>query len=67
MRILFAGNVANTGYVAAKLMRNHGIEAFLLMEKNPPEIYDPLKTDPTLECKYPDWILFFDKIHSGST
>jgi glycosyltransferase involved in cell wall biosynthesis len=61
MRILFAGNVANTGYVAAKLMRNNGIEAFLLMEKNPPEIYDPLKTDPTLECKYPNWVLFFDK------
>jgi len=65
MQILFAGNVANTGYVATKLMRSHGINAYLLMEKNPPQIYDPLKTDPTLNGKYPNWILFFDKNERG--
>jgi glycosyltransferase involved in cell wall biosynthesis len=61
MRILFAGNIANVGYLNCKYLRKQGIFADLLMESNPPEVYDPLKTDSSLNGKYPDWIRFFHR------
>ena len=65
MKILFAGNIANIGYLNCKYLRKKGIFADLLIESNPPEVYDPLKTDFTLNGKYPDWIRFFNRGESG--
>jgi len=61
LKILYAGNVANFGYVISKLLRTSEIEVDLLMKKNPPDHQDPLKKDPTLHNEYPHWIHFFDK------
>lgn len=64
MKILFAGNVANNGYMEARLMRKNGFDAYVLLEKNPPQNYDPLRFDPNLN-NYPDWVLFYDKNKSS--
>ena len=61
MNILYAGNMANVGYIICKRLRNDGLDIDLLMEKNPKQTADPLKSDPTLDGKYPEWIKFFDK------
>lgn len=61
MKILHAGNMVNAGYVIAKQLRKDGISVDLLMEKNPRPTSDPIHFDSSLQGKYPDWILFFDK------
>jgi len=61
LKILYAGNVANFGYVVTNQLRRYGIEVDLLMEKNSPLEQDPLKKDATLHNEYPEWIHFFDK------
>ncbi|MDH3515785.1 MAG: glycosyltransferase [Nitrosopumilus sp.] len=65
MKILFAGNIANVGYLNCKYLQKIGISADLLMESNPPSVYDPLKTDSSLNGKYPDWIKFYQQGKSG--
>jgi len=61
MKILYAGNVANIGYTTAKQMHKMGISADLLMEKNPPKIYDPIILDLSLNNYYPTWIRFYEQ------
>jgi len=61
MNILYAGNMANVGYIICKQLRKYNLDIDLLMQKNPKYTSDPLKSDPSLNEKYPDWIKFFDK------
>jgi glycosyltransferase involved in cell wall biosynthesis len=61
MKILFAGNVANIGYMTAKFLHQKNIFVDLLMEKNPPSIIDPVKHDTSLNQIYPEWIKFYNK------
>lgn len=58
MRVLIAGNLANTGYHIAKLLRTKGIDADLLMKKNDLIVHDPRSLDNVI--KYPKWIRFWD-------
>jgi len=60
VKLLIAGNLANTGYFLASKLREVGVNADLLMEKNPEFMSDPLNTGE-LSGKYPDWIKFWDK------
>ncbi len=57
--------MANLGYVISRQLRKSGIEADLLIEKNPPKGSDPLRFDPSLNNTYPDWIFFYDKSKSS--
>lgn len=61
MKILHAGNMANLGYVIVRQLRKDGIDAELLMEKNPPKGSDPTRFDPSLKGTYPKWIFLYDK------
>jgi len=61
MKILHAGNMANLGYTITRQLRKNGIEADLLMQKNPPKGSDPIRFDPEIHNEYPEWIEFFDK------
>ena len=61
MRLLIAGNLANTGYFLASKLRDQGILADLLMEKNPSLEADPLSTGELKNNQYPHWIKFWDK------
>jgi len=65
MKILYAGNMANVGYMICRQLRKDGIDIELLMEKNPPITSDPLNFDPELTNKYPDWIILYDKTKSS--
>jgi len=65
MKILYAGNMANVGYMITRQLRQDGLDVNLLMEKNPPFTSDPLQFDPKLNESYPNWILFFDKKKSS--
>lgn len=58
MRVIVAGNLANTGYQIARLLRDKGIDAELLIKKNDLLIHDPKSFDNII--KYPDWIKFWD-------
>ena len=58
MRVIIAGNLVNTGYYIAKLLRTKGIDAELLMKKNDLLINDPKTFDNIIE--YPDWVRFWD-------
>ncbi|MEO9277735.1 MAG: glycosyltransferase family 4 protein [Nitrososphaera sp.] len=58
MRVLIAGNLANTGYYIAKLLRTKGIDTDLLMKKNDLIVHDPRSLDNMIE--YPEWIKFWD-------
>lgn len=58
MHVLIAGNLANTGYYIAKLLRTKGIDADLLMRKNDLIVHDPRSLDEMIE--YPEWIKFWD-------
>ena len=58
MRVLVAGNLANTGYQIAKSLRDNGLDAELLIKKNDLSIHDPKSFDNI--TKYPDWIKFWD-------
>jgi glycosyltransferase involved in cell wall biosynthesis len=61
LHLLIAGNLANTGYYLTAKLREFGIEADLLMQKDPPFASDPKNTGKLSESKYPDWIKIFDK------
>src|SRR5690242_12802468 len=58
MRVLVAGNLANTGYQIAKSLRGKGIDAELLIKKNDLPIHDPKSFDDIIS--YPTWIKFWD-------
>lgn len=58
MRVLVAGNLANTGYQIAKLLNAKEIEAELLIKKNDLPIHDPKSLDNIAE--YPNWVRFWD-------
>jgi len=61
LRLLIAGNLANTGYYLASKLQNNGIQVDLLMESNPTFESDP-KNSGLLDGKhYPSWIKFYDK------
>ncbi len=53
--------MVNAGYVIVKQLRKDGIFSDLLMEKPLRETSDPLSFDSSLQGKYPNWILFFNK------
>lgn len=57
--------MANLGYVISRQLRKSGIDADLLLEKNPPKGSDPFRFDPLLNGIYPDWISFYDKSKSS--
>jgi len=59
MKILQAGNTAHVGYQTTKQLRKNGIESNLILE--PSGLNDPLKIDPDLNNKYPDWLIFYNK------
>lgn len=61
MNVLHAGNIANMGYFIAKSLRKEGVSMDLLMEARPMPEQDPLTYDPSLQNKYPDWVVFYDK------
>jgi len=60
MRLLIAGNIANTGFYLTSKLREKGIFADLYMEKNPIFVSDP-KNSGKLGGEYPDWIKFWDR------
>ena len=60
MRLLIAGNLANTGYYLASKLRSNGIECDLLLGKNSPFGSDPKETGEIKNNIYPDWIKFWD-------
>ena len=60
MRVVLAGNLANHSYFLAKLLRNHKIDAELLLKKNPISTEDPMLLDKELKS-YPKWIKFWGK------
>lgn len=60
MKILIAGNLANLGYETARSLREYGIDARLLIPKNPIISEDP-KSISSEMMDYPEWIVFFDK------
>lgn len=59
MKLLIAGNIANHSYFLVKLLRKDGIDAELLIKKNPRQTEDPLFSDDQL-VDYPSWIRFWD-------
>ncbi len=65
MKILYAGNMANVGYLITRKLRDDGLDIDLIQEKNPVISSDPVQFDPTLNGKYPDWIYFFDRTKSS--
>ena len=62
MKILHAGNMANLGYTITRQLRKNGIEADLLMQKNPPKGSDPIRFDPELDNEYPEWVLLLSAV-----
>jgi len=66
MNILHAGNLANFGYLAVKVLRSHGINADLLARKPVTSTEDPKSQDNEIEkTGYPDWIHFYDTSKFG--
>lgn len=61
MKILHAGNMANLAYVICRQLQKNGINVELIMDSNPHKGSDPLRFDPELNNKYPDFIHFFNK------
>ena len=61
MKLLIAGNLANTGYFLTSSLRGSEIIADLLMEKDPKFTSDPINTGELQNRKYPNWIKFVDK------
>jgi glycosyltransferase involved in cell wall biosynthesis len=59
LKLLIAGNLVNYGYFLTKNIREHGIDAHLLMEKYPKKSQDPLYFENNL-LDYPEWIEFWD-------
>jgi len=60
MRLLIAGNLANTGYYLVSKLRKSGLPVDLLMEKNPSFASDPKNTHELIGNEYPDWIKFWN-------
>lgn len=60
MRLLIAGNLANTGYYLALKLRENGINCDLLLGKNSPFGSDPKETGEIKNMNYPNWIKFWD-------
>lgn len=60
MKILHVGNTANFGYYIVKTLRSAGIDAELLMQKDPVVTADPKALDKDLYSGYPEWIHFWD-------
>ncbi|QUC64457.1 glycosyltransferase [Nitrosopumilus sp. K4] len=60
MKVLYAGNTANFGYVVTHYLRLNDVNMELFMKKNPSIPSDPIKKDPTLNNIYPNWITFYD-------
>src|SRR2546428_2784430 len=66
MKILHAGNLANFGYLAVKVLRNYNIDADLLARKPLNSTEDPKSQESEMErTGYPDWIRFYDTLNSG--
>jgi glycosyltransferase involved in cell wall biosynthesis len=61
MKILVAGNLANTGYFLASKLREENIDIDLLMEDNPHPVSDPKNTGELEFNEYPKWIKFWNK------
>ena len=59
MKLLLAGNLANYSYYLTKLLRDHGIDADLLMQKYPSQSNDPKTLDSNM-INYPSWIKFWN-------
>lgn len=59
MKLLLAGNLANYSYYLTKLLRAHGMNAELLMQKYPSESSDPKTLDSNM-TDYPSWIKFWN-------
>ena len=59
MKILVAGNLANTGFYMVSKLRQNNINVELLMEENPRPVSDPKNTGEIDE--YPKWINFWKK------
>ena len=60
MRLLIAGNLANTGFYLTKALRKIGINAELLMENNPSFEGDPRNAGLLETLEYPSWIKFWN-------
>ena len=60
MKLLIAGNLANTGFYLASALRKNHINVDLLMENNPETFNDPLTTGEIKGGKYPHWIKFWN-------
>ena len=61
MRLLIAGNIANTGFYLTSKLREKGITADLFIEKNPNPASDPKNTGKILDVEYPEWIKFWER------
>lgn len=59
MKLLLAGNLANYNYYLTKLLRDHGMNADLLMQKYPSQSNDPKTLDSNM-TDYPSWIKFWN-------
>lgn len=61
MRLLIAGNLANTGYYLASKLRKSDLSVDLLMENNPSFASDPKNTQELIGNEYPSWIKFWNR------
>lgn len=53
--------MVNLAYVITRQLRKDGVEADLLLERNPTKTSDPFIFDPSLNNNYPTWFYLFDK------
>ncbi len=61
MKMLFAGNLGNFGYIMAHELRKRGIEATLLLDKDPHITSNPKYLDHDIQVNgYPEWFVFYD-------
>lgn len=68
MRIALIGNLANTGYIATKLLRRRGIEADLFLSSPPTSgDADPKLIDPEVEHNQPPWIHYYNLYSQSET
>lgn len=61
MKLLIAGNLANTGFYLGSKLQERGIQVDLLMENNPKFESDPKNSGLLNGNQYPNWIKFYDK------
>jgi len=60
MRLLIAGNLANTGYYLVSKLREKGFDVELLMEENPDIASDP-NNSGFFKSEHSSWIKFYNK------